>query len=54
MKTMTVSKPNYHPVIPFPNAITRRQAFHKWLDTLLVAASGVGITVMLAFLLTMG
>lgn len=54
MKTMTVSKSNYRSVIPFPNAVTRRQAFHKALDTLLIAASGIGITAMLAFLLTMG
>ena len=51
MKTMTLTKTN-HPVIPYPNALTRRQAFHKWLDTLLVGASGIGITAILAFLLT--
>ena len=51
MKTITVSKSNY-PVIPYPNALTRRQVFHKRLDTLLIAASGIGITAMLAFLLT--
>ena len=53
MKTMTVSRQIYKPAIPYPNAATRRQVFHKWLDTLLVTASGIGITVMLAFLLTM-
>ena len=54
MKTMTVSKQNYTNVIPFPNAVTPRQAFHKTLDTLLITASGIGITTALAFLLTMG
>lgn len=51
MKTTTVYKSNYRSALPYPNAITRRQAFHKRLDTLLVAASGIGITVMLTFLL---
>lgn len=39
------------PVVPFPNTVSRRQHLHKLLDTLLVAASGVGITVMLVVLL---
>ncbi len=38
-------------IIPYPNAVTPRQAVHKWLDTLLIAASSLGITAMLAFLL---
>lgn len=54
MKSMTVSKSNYSRVIPFPNALTRRQALHKVLDTLLITASGIGITTALAFLLTIG
>ena len=33
--------------LPFPNAPTRRQVFHKLLDTVLVAASGAGIGAML-------
>ena len=52
MKTVTISKTNSLGVIPFPNALTRRQSIHKVLDTLLVAFSGIGITASLLFLLT--
>lgn len=53
MKTVTAVQRSFwsRPVVPFPNAISRRQFFHKLLDTALVAASGVGIVVMLVFLL---
>ncbi len=53
MKTASaVSKPFWaNPVVPFPNAISRRQFFHKLLDTALVAVSGIGIAVMVIFLL---
>ena len=54
MKTVTLSKTDSLPVIPFPNALTRQQVLHKVLDTLLIAASGIGITAALAFLLTLG
>ena len=48
MKT-TVYKTNYRPAarIPYPNAATRREVFHRLLDTALVAASGMGIAAML-------
>ena len=49
----TVTKTNSFGVIPFPNALTRRQSLHKVLDTLLVAFSGIGITASLIFLLTL-
>lgn len=39
--------------LPFPNAATRRQMFHKLLDTALVAASGAGIGAMLLFWLAL-
>ena len=54
MKAMTVSHQNFKPAIPYPNAATRRQVFHKVLDTVLITASGIAITVMLTFLLTIG
>ena len=54
MKVMTVSHQNFKPAIPYPNAATRRQVFHKVLDTVLITASGIAITVMLTFLLTIG
>ncbi len=52
MKT-AVSHSNFmsRPVVPLPNTLSRRQYIHKLLDTLLVAASGVGIAVMLVVLL---
>ena len=54
MKAAVTSKVSYmaRPVVPFPNAISRRAHFRKILDTVLVAASGIGIVVMLVFLLT--
>ena len=56
MKTMTVSNQRFltRPVVPYPNAVTRRQFLHKLLDIALIAASGLGITAMLACLLIMG
>ena len=36
--------------IPYPNAVTRRDIMHKALDIALLAASGVGIAVILALL----
>lgn len=54
MKTMTVSQQNSKHALPYPNAATRQQVFQKILDNMLITASGIGITVMLTFLLTMG
>lgn len=56
MKTMTISNQRFlaRPVVPYPNAATRRQLLHKVLDIALIAASGLGITIMLVCLLTMG
>jgi len=55
MKTAVTSKTNFmaRPVVPYPNAVSRRTFFHKILDTILVAASGIGIAMMLVFLLVM-
>lgn len=39
--------------IPFPNAMTRRQLFHKLLDSLVVAASGMGLAASLMLLLAL-
>ena len=54
MKTMTISNTNRtaKPTVAYPNGLTRRQSFHKLLDVVLIAASGVGISAMLAFVLT--
>lgn len=53
MKTAIHATQNFmsRPVVPYPNAVSRRAFFHKILDALLVAVSGIGITVMLVFLL---
>jgi hypothetical protein len=52
MKT-AICKSNYRPAVPYPNAATRREVLHKILDTLLVAASGMGIGAMLLLLLVL-
>lgn len=53
MKT-AVCKSTYRPTprIPYPNAATRREVFHKLLDTALLAASGIGIAAMLLLYVT--
>ena len=53
MKTAVQATQNFmsRPVVPYPNAVSRRAFFHKLLDTALVAVSGIGITVLLVFLL---
>ncbi len=55
MKTAATYKQSYlvRPVVPFPNAISRRQFLHKLLDKALLAVSGVGIVVTVVFLLMM-
>ena len=41
------------PVMPYPNAATRRQVLHQLLDSALVAASGMGIAAMILLFLVM-
>ena len=48
MKATAIYRQNY--TVPYPNAATRRQVFHKVLDTLLIGASGMGIAAILLFL----
>lgn len=52
MKT-AVCKPCYRPVIPYPNAATRRQLLQRILDIALIFACGMGLaaTLLLAVLL---
>lgn len=54
MKTAAVQR-NFmaRPVVPLPNAASRRQALHKLLDVILIAVSGVGIATMLLVMLTL-
>lgn len=42
MKT-AVCRSRVYPAFRYPNAATRREVLHKTLDTLLVAASGMGL-----------
>ena len=44
MKTETYrrTKMNSVPAIPYPNAATRQELFHKYLDLVLVCAMGAG------------
>lgn len=55
MKT-AICKSTYRPMakIPYPNAATRREVLHKLLDTVLVAASGMGIAAMFLLYMTLG
>jgi hypothetical protein len=41
------------PVIPYPNAMTRKEIAHKILDLLLVAAMGAGCAASLLLLLAL-
>ncbi len=49
MKT-AVCKPTYRPVIPYPNAATRRQMLLRFLDHILVVACGMGLAATLLLL----
>lgn len=51
MKTTAVYRQKFS--VPYPNAATRREVLQKIVDTLLIAASGMGIAVMLLFLLVL-
>lgn len=42
------------PIVRVPNAASRRQVFHKILDTLLICASGAGIGATALLLLALG
>ena len=52
MKTAIVELNHYlsQPVVPLPNAATRRQALQKVLDRMLIAASCAGLVAILMFL----
>ena len=54
MKT-TACSTNYrmNAPIPYPNAMTRKEALHKVLDALIVAASGMGLAASLLLLLAL-
>lgn len=55
MKTAAMKQTNKAmPIIPYPNAATRQEIFHKILDMLLVAAIGAGLAASLIFLIALG
>lgn len=54
MKTAAVKRRSFNmPVIPYPNAATRQEMLHKFLDLLLVAAIGAGLAASLIFLVVL-
>lgn len=42
------------PVIPYPNAATKQEMLHKFLDLILVGAIGAGLAACLLFFLALG
>ncbi len=54
MKTAVIYQKDDRCPVPFPNAATRRQILGKFLDTLLIAACGMGLAAMVVFLLAIG
>ena len=50
MKTATLTHIARTPLIPYPNAATRRQLLNKFLDLLLTGAIGAALAAMLLFL----
>ena len=55
MKTTTLSRNDLRtrPELPYPNAATRREVLHKFVDLLLVAAIGGGAAAILLFLMVL-
>lgn len=53
MKTAAIHHTPFmsRPVVPLPNAVSRRQFLHKLLDKALIIFSGIGIAVILLFFL---
>lgn len=55
MKTTVLYRSDYakRPNLPYPNAISRREAFNKFLDILTMGALGMGAAAILLFLLAL-
>lgn len=55
MKTATLKRTqmNMTPVVPYPNAATRREMLHKFLDFILMGAIGGGLGACLLFFLAL-
>lgn len=52
MKTAAMKKMDY-PFAPYPNAATRREVIHKFVDYLLILASCAGIAAAILLLFAM-
>lgn len=54
MKTATIRQRQITkaPAIPYPNAATKQEILHKFLDLILVGAIGAGLAACLLFFLT--
>lgn len=55
MKTTALYHADYanRPNLPYPNAATRRELVHKFLDLLLMGAMGIGSAAIVLFLLAL-
>ena len=55
MKTVAVKRPVSYamPNIPHPNAATKQEILHKFLDLILVALIGAGLAACLIFLIVL-
>lgn len=55
MKTNVIYRTDYanRPNLPYPNAATRQELLHKFLDLLLMGALGVGAAAILLFVLAL-
>ncbi|MBO5867739.1 MAG: hypothetical protein J6Q54_02375 [Oscillospiraceae bacterium] len=54
MKRTLQKKVKQPRIIPFPNAATPQEMLHKFLDKLLVASMGAGISASIFFLVIFG
>ena len=55
MKTATLKSARFDsiPSIPYPNAATKQELIHKFLNLMLVAAIGAGLAACLIFLIAL-
>ena len=55
MKSAVMKRANFNtmPAFPYPNAATKQELLHKFLDRLLVSAIGAGLAASLIFLIVL-
>lgn len=56
MQTATINRRSVtaRPNVPYPNAATKKELLHKFLDLLLMAMIGAGLSAVTLFLLVIG